>query len=140
MSNEIITYYSKNPPNKYIMKNYTINHKEENRSCSDTIEVFLKIDEDDNILEWSFDWITSIITTATSSVFWESIIWMNVYDVLDKNYEYIKELIWEDISPRRQKSAIFWLLATRNAIYKYLDDDKVDWFFDILLWDNDSCS
>ena len=139
MSNEIITFYSKTPPNKYIMEDYTVKHKEENRSCSDTIEVFLKIDEDDNVAEWSFDWVTSIITTATSSIFGESIVWMNVYDVLDKGYEYIVELIKEEVTPRRQKSAIFGLLATRNAIHKYLKDDKVERFFDVLLSADDMC-
>ena len=132
MSNEIITFYSKTPPNKYIMEDYTVKHKEENRSCSDTIEVFLKIDEDDNVTEWSFDWVTSIITTATSSIFGESIVWMNIYDVLDKWYEYIVELIKEEVTPRRQKSAIFWLLATRNAIHKYLNDWLTDTFLDVL--------
>jgi len=53
MTNEIITFYSKTPPNKFEMKNPTIRYKEENRSCSDTIEVFLKI-KDDIVVDWSF--------------------------------------------------------------------------------------
>lgn len=121
--NEIITYYSKTPPNKFIMENYTIKYKEENRSCSDTIEIFLKI-KNNKIINWSFVWDTSIITTATSSVFWESIIGLDLNEVLKKDYNYITGLIWEEISPRRQKSAVFWLIATKNAIHKYLDDWK----------------
>lgn len=129
--NEIITYYSKNPQNKFELKDYTIKYKEENRSCSDSIEVFLKI-EDNIIKDWSFEWITSIITTACASVFWESIIWMNLDEILKKDYNYIVELVWEEISPRRQKSSILWLLATRNAIHKYLKDNKIDTFLDLL--------
>jgi NifU-like protein involved in Fe-S cluster formation len=53
MTNEIITFYSKTPPNKFEMENPTIRYKEENRSCSDTIEVFLKI-KDDIVVDWSF--------------------------------------------------------------------------------------
>lgn len=141
MANEVISFYSKNPPNKYIMEDFTVKYKEENRSCSDTIEVFLKIDEDtDELLEWSFEWITSIITTATASIFWESIIGMDVYDVLDKWYDYIVELIGEEVSQRRQKSAIFWILATRNAIHKYLEDDTVEWFFDVLAGTDEMCA
>jgi len=132
MTNEIITFYSKNPPNKYEMKDPTIRYKEENRSCSDTIEVFLRI-KDDIITEWSFTWITSIITTATSSVFWESIIWMSLKEVLTKDYEYIVQLIWEEVSPRRQKAAVFGLVATRNAIHKYLNDWKKDDIFDVIM-------
>jgi len=123
--NEIITYYSKNSPNKFVMKEYTIKYSEENRSCSDTIEVYLKI-IDNKIIDWSFEWITSIITTATASIFWESIIWMSLEEVLKKDYSYIIELIWEEVSPRRQKSAVFWLIATKNAIHKYLNDWKTE--------------
>ena len=131
MANEVITYYSKNPPNKMALENFDVKFSEENRSCSDDITVYLKID-DNKITNWGFEWITSIVTTATSSVFWESIVWMDLSEVLTKNYNYIVELVWEEISPRRQKSSVFWLLATRNAIHKYLNDSKTDTFLDIL--------
>lgn len=132
MTNEVITFYSKNPPNRWEMENPTIRYKEENRNCSDTIEVFLRI-EDNILTDWSFEWMTSIITTATASVFWESIIWMNLQDILKKDYNYIKELVWEDISPRRQKAAVFWLVATHNAIHKYLGDGKKDDILDMIM-------
>lgn len=125
MTNEIITYYSKTPPNKFAMENATLRYKEENRSCSDTIEVFLRI-EDNMVKDWSFEGITSIITTATSSVFGESIVGMTLDEVLQKDYNYIVELIGEEVSPRRQKAAVFGLVATRNAIHKYLQDGKND--------------
>ena len=131
MANEVITYYSKNPPNKMALENFDVKFSEENRSCSDDITVYLKID-DNKITNWGFEWITSIVTTATSSVFWESIVWMDLNEVLTKDYNYIVELVWEEISPRRQKSSVFWLLATRNAIHKYLNDSKTDTFLDIL--------
>ncbi len=131
MANEVITYYSKNPPNKMALENFDVKFSEENRSCSDDITVYLKID-DNKITNWGFEWITSIVTTATSSVFWESIVWMDLSEVLTKDYNYIVELVWEEISPRRQKSSVFWLLATRNAIHKYLNDSKTDTFLDIL--------
>lgn len=131
MTNEVITFYSKNPPNKFILSDYSVKHSEENRSCSDSIEVYLKI-EDNKIQAWSFDGITSIVTTATASVFWESIIGMELSEVLTKDYSYIVELVGEEISPRRQKWAVFWLVATRNAIHKYLKDGKSDDILSVL--------
>lgn len=113
------------------MDDYTIKYAEENRSCADTIEVYLKI-EDDKIVAWSFDWITSIITTATASIFWESIVWMSLPEVLEKDYTYVVELIWEEVSPRRQRAAVFWVLATRNAIHKYYWHDKLDELLDLI--------
>lgn len=131
MNNEVITFYSKTPPNKKVSETYTIKHSEENRSCSDSIEVYVTI-ENAIVTDWSFDGITSIITTATSSVYGESIVGMTLEEILTKDYHYIVELVGEEISPRRQKSSVFGLLATRNAIHKYLQDGKVDTFLDVL--------
>jgi NifU-like protein involved in Fe-S cluster formation len=88
------------------MADATIRYKEENRSCSDTIEVFLKI-ENNILVDWSFEGMTSIVTTATSSVFGESVVGMTLDEILEKDYNYIKKLVEEDISPRRQKAAVF---------------------------------
>lgn len=129
--NEIITFYSKTPPNKFIMEEYSVKHAEENRSCSDSIEVYLKI-EGNIVIAWSFEGITSIVTTATASVFWESIVGMTLDEILTKDYHFIVELVGEEISPRRQKGAVFWLVATRNAIHKYLKDGKTDDILSVL--------
>lgn len=131
MYNEIITHYWKNPVNKIKPKSFDIRYWEENGLCGDAIEVFLKID-DDEISDFWFEWNTSIITTACASIFWESIIWTKVDEIFKLEYNYIKELIWEDVSPRRKNASVLWLLATRNALHKFLDDWKVDDFTDII--------
>lgn len=127
---EILTYYSKTPPNRGALQDPTLVYKEENRSCSDTIEVYIKID-DDTITDWSFDGMTSIVTTATASIFWESIIGMKISDIFPLWYPYIVELIRWEVSPRRQRAAVFWLLATKNALHQYLWDGKKEDILDI---------
>lgn len=129
-STELITEYAKNPPNNYSMEDYTISHKEESRTCWDTVEVFLKI-ENDEIKDFSFTWNTSIITTASASIFGESIQDLPINEILDYNLDYIKSLIGE-VSPKRKHAATLWLLATRNAIHKYLEDNINDDFTDVL--------
>lgn len=131
MYNEIITHYWKSPVNKIKPKSFDIRYWEENGLCWDAIEVFLKIDSDE-ITDFWFEWNTSIITTACASIFWESIIWTKVDEIFKLDYNYIKELIWEDVSPRRKNASVLWLLATRNALHKFLDDWKVDDFTDII--------
>lgn len=128
---EIITYYSKNHPNKKKLNDFTISYKEENRTCWDTVTVYLKI-ENDIVIDWSFQWETSIITTAVSSIFWESIIWMNISNILTYDYEYIKSLLDEAISKKREKRAVIGLLATRNAIHEYLKDWEENDFYDLI--------
>lgn len=131
MYNETITYYSKNPFHKFEMDDFTVSHFEENDLCGDALEIFLKI-EDNKIINWSFIWDTSIITTACSSIFWESIIWMNITDVLKLDYNYITSLIQDEVSDRRKKASVLGLLTTRNAIHKYLKDDIEDDFEDVI--------
>jgi len=131
MYNETIVYYSKNPVNKGELDNYDIEYFEENEICWDDLKVYVKID-DNKISDWSFTWETAIITTACSSIFGESIIWMTLEEVLEKKYDYIIELIESEVSSRRKNASVLWLLTTRNAIHKYLDDWIVDTFDDVI--------
>ena len=131
MYNETITYYSKNPFNKFEMENPSISYFEENELCWDALTVFLNI-KDNKIENWSFTWDTAIITTACWSVYWESIIWMDVLEVLKLDYSYIIELIEDEVSDRRKKASVLALLTTRNAIHKFLDDWKIDDFEDVI--------
>lgn len=119
MYNETITFYSKTPPNKGVLDNYDVKHYEDNAVCWDDLEVYLKID-DNKISDFSFDWDTAIITTACASIFGESIVWMSLEDVLKKDFDYVEDLVWMTISPRRKQAAVLWLLTTINAIHKYL--------------------
>lgn len=131
MYNEIITFYSKNPPNHWILDDYTITRTQENLACWDDIEVYLKI-EDNKITEFSFDWDTSIISTACASIFWESIIGMDIKDILDLKYSYIEKLVEMPISPRRKNASVLWMIVTQNAIHEYLNDWIVLDFDDLM--------
>jgi len=131
MYNETITYYSKNPFNKFEMKNSTVDYFEENELCWDDLKVYLKI-KDDTVINWSFTWDTAIITTACGWVYWESIIWMSLEKILKLDYNYIVELIEEEVSDRRKKASVLALLTTRNAIHKYLNDGIIDDFEDVI--------
>ena len=131
MYNETIIYYSKNHPNKWVLDDFDVEFWEDNRTCWDDLKVYLKIDNK-KIINWSFEWDTAIITTACASIFGESIIWMDLEKVLNLDYSYIVELIEDEVSDRRKQASVLWLLTTRNAIHKYLDDWKIDTFDDII--------
>ena len=146
MFNETIVYYSKSPPNKWKLDDYTIWFWEENRMCGDDLKVYIKIQPvstsgvaslQDIITHWSFEWDTAIITTACASIFGESIIGMTLKEVLETNYTYIIELIESEVSSRRRQAAVLWLLTTRNAIHTYLQDSVIDLFDDVIPQDYD---
>lgn len=134
MYNDIIIHYSKNPFNKFVLEDYDIEFYEENRTCWDDVKVYIKI-EDNKIKNWSFTWDTAIITTACASIFGESIIDMDINEILTLRYDYIENLIWMPISERRKQASVLALLTTRNAIHKFLKDWKRD-TFDMLIKGN----
>ncbi|MDD3145073.1 MAG: iron-sulfur cluster assembly scaffold protein [Candidatus Gracilibacteria bacterium] len=131
MYNETITFYSKNPPNKGVLEKYDIKHFEDNSICGDDLEVYLKID-DNKVSDFSFSGETAIITTACASIFGESIIGMDINEIVEKKYDYIEELVGMPISPRRKQASVLGLLTTINAIYKYLGSDKALDFDDLI--------
>ncbi|PZM85022.1 hypothetical protein DLH72_02365 [Candidatus Gracilibacteria bacterium] len=131
MYNDLITFYSKTPPNKGVLENYDIKHYEDNSVCGDDLEVYLKI-EDGKIKDFSFDGDTAIITTACASILGENIIGMNLEEVLEKDYDYIESLIGMPVSSRRRNAAVLGLMTTINAIHKYLDDGKTVDFDDLI--------
>ena len=131
MYNETIIYYSKSPVNKGKLDNYDIEFWEENRTCWDDLKVYLAI-KDKVVTAWSFEWDTAIITTACASVFGESIVGMKLEEILTKDYSYIMELIESEVSERRRNASVLWLVTTRNAIHKYLNDGILDTFDDVI--------
>jgi len=131
MHNETITFYSKTPPNRWVLDDFDISFWEENRTCGDDLKVYIKI-ENWIIKKWSFQWDTAIITTACASIFGESIIDMKIEEIFAFWYKYIEELIEMPISDRRKQASVLWLLTTRNALHTYLQDGKIDTFDDVL--------
>jgi hypothetical protein len=47
---------------------------------------------------------------------------MSLDKVLMLDYNYIIELIEDEISDRRKQASVLALLTTRNAVHKYLND------------------
>lgn len=67
-----------------------------------------------------------MITTAASSFFSELVIGRNAKDVLTMTYE--NTLLPEgfEVTPRRKRAGAIAILATRNAIHRYLHDGRTD--------------
>ena len=128
---ETIQYYFRNPFNKFEMKDYTIKHYEDNDTCWDSLTIYLKI-ESNVVKNWSFTWDTAIITTALASILWEIIIWKKIETVLNWDYNFMEEQLWEPVSNRRKNASVLALLTTRNAIHKHLNDGKIDNFEDLI--------
>lgn len=126
----LIQEYSKNPLQNFALSTYTVKQHEGNFICGDDITVYLVI-QDDKIQNYSFDGNCSTITTAAASFLSEFIIWEKIQDILGWTYQTILDRGFE-VSPRRKRAAVIAIMATRNAIHKYLQDDITDVFDDLL--------
>ena len=126
----LIKEYSKNPLCNYEMKDPDVFRHEGNFICWDDITVYLKI-KDNKITEFSYDGNPSNITLASSSFLSEFIIWADLDEVLNWDYNTFLEK-WFEVSPRRKRAAIIALLGVKNAIYKYRWEDKEDDFEDLI--------
>lgn len=126
----MIQEYAKNPLCNFTMKDYTVKQHEGNFICWDDITVYLHI-EGNIVRAYSFDWNCSTITTAAASVLSEIIVWVDIHEILDRDYSKMLSL-WFEVSPRRKRAAVIALLAARNAIHKYIEDGKEDVFDDII--------
>lgn len=115
---ELIQAYAKDTPNKYIMENPTIHYRETNRVCSDVVEVFLRI-QNNQVTEFSFDGYMSITATACVSITGELIEGQDIDQILTYNEAFIHENIGTDISPRRRHASLIGLLAIKNALHQY---------------------
>jgi len=126
----LISDYAKNPVNNFEMEDYTIKQEEDNGVCWDDITIYLKI-EWNKIIEYSFAGNPSMITTAAASVLAEDICEYDLDKILTLDYNYMLEMDFE-VSPRRRRAAVLPLLAVRNAIHKYKEDNKKDILEDLI--------
>lgn len=126
---ELIKHYASEPVNNFEMEDYTIKREEWNFICDDSIEVFLKI-ENNKIEKFSYIWELSFVWIASASIVAEEIEWKNIEEILSRDYEFLKSL-WFDVSTRRKRAAILPILATRNALHEYINDWIEDDFDDL---------
>jgi NifU-like protein involved in Fe-S cluster formation len=126
----MIQEYSKNPLKNFAMKECTIKQHEGNFICWDDIVVYLII-KDNKITEYSYDGNCSNITTAAASFLSEFIIGTPIEDILHRTYQTMVDRGFE-VSPRRKRAGVIAILATRNAIHKYLKDGQEDTFDNLI--------
>jgi NifU-like protein involved in Fe-S cluster formation len=126
----LVQEYAKNPLCNYKMDDYTVTSHEGNFICWDDIDIYLII-ENGIVKKYSFDGNCSNITTAAASFLSEFIVWITIDEVLNWKLDFFVDR-WFDVSKKRRRALVIWLMAVRNAIHNYLNDWKKDNFDDLL--------
>lgn len=122
---ELIRTYSRDPVNNYAMQDATVTYRQGNDLCGDYVIVFLRIDDEGMVREFSYTGDLSLHTIAAASLLAEYMSDVSVDVVLDRTYQTVKQRGF-DVSIRRQRSAVTALLATRNAIHQRKNDGIID--------------
>lgn len=115
-SQNILEHY-KYPQNKCEMISPDHTCENTNRSCWDSIVVYLKI-EWDKINEIKFTWNWCAISMATASILSEELIWMTKEEILKLKLEDIEELIQVKIWANRIKCALLAISAIQECLKK----------------------
>jgi len=133
-TSELLQAYSKDPIANYAMEGFDISYKQENSVCGDRLQVYLMVDDvqaPTKITERSRDGPAEMQTTAAASMLWEVIQWETISSIMERSYTTIKQM-WLELSPRRRRSGVTALLATKNALHQLHNDGIVEMFEDLL--------
>jgi NifU-like protein involved in Fe-S cluster formation len=132
--NDLIQAYTKQPVGNEKPQDFCCSYLLWNSVCGDDIEVFLNLDDAGNIIDFGYLGHPSMFTITAASLLTEDLIARkktSYQELMSWDLEYMKHLGFH-VSPRRQRSAVAPLLACRNAIHKWLDDDIVETFDDLV--------
>lgn len=117
-SQNIIEHY-KFPQNKKRMNNCDYKWENINRSCWDSITIYLKLEKDkDTIKSITFEWDWCSVSMATASILSEELVWMKKDDILWLKLKNIEEFLWISIWANRIKCALMALNIIQDGLKK----------------------
>ena len=122
-------YYKNNQYNK-TLDHATVSFSQWNSLCGDTITIYLIIDGD-AIQDYAYSGEPAQITKAAAEFLWEFVIGEKIETVLTRDADRVRSEGFE-VSHRRIRSSVSALLAARNAIHLYLQDDIRDEYEDLI--------
>lgn len=119
-SQNIIEHY-KFPQNKRKMKNFHSKKENINRSCWDSIVIYLKMEDDnETIKQITFEWNWCSISMATASILSDELIWMKRLEVLSLELKDIENILWINIWANRIKCAMLSLSTIKECLKSIL--------------------
>lgn len=114
----ILDHY-RDPNNKGTIEDADIHFGDTNPSCGDEIEMYAVVDEDDAIVDVTFDGQGCAISQASASMLTEEVTGKTIDEVEAMETEDIKELLGIELSPMRVKCAVLGLKVLEGGIVTY---------------------
>ena len=115
---EFLLDHYKNPRNKSIMKNPDIRRLDNNPTCGDMIEVFVKLDKN-MVKDISFQGNGCVISMASASILMEELKGKSLDDIKKMSTDDTLKLLNLKLTPTRVKCAMLALSAIKKGMMDY---------------------
>jgi len=120
---EIIIDHYKNPLHKGRLGNCDFSFEDENPLCGDHIQIELRVDESQNVVEAKFDGHGCAISISAADLLLDSIIGKSIEDLKRLKNQDILDLLGIELSPVRLKCALLSLKVLKAAVYELQEAD-----------------
>lgn len=114
----ILDHYE-NPRHKGHMDNATVSIKGGNPGCGDIVTMYLKLDQDERIIDSSFEGDGCTISQAAASILTEKIIGKTLQEVKEMDHSAFVDELGREIVMNRPKCATLALNTAKAAERKY---------------------
>ena len=120
---EIIIDHYKNPLHKGRLDKSDFSFEDENPLCGDHIQIELRVNESQNVVEAKFDGHGCAISISAADLLLDSIIGKSIEDLKRLKKQDILDLLGIELSPVRLKCALLSLKVLKAAVYELQEAD-----------------
>jgi len=120
---EIIIDHYKNPRHKGRVDKSDFSFEDENPLCGDHIQIELRVDESQNVVEAKFDGHGCAISISAADLLLDSIVGKSIEDLKKLKKQDILDLLGIELSPVRLKCALLSLKVLKAAVYELQEAD-----------------
>jgi nitrogen fixation NifU-like protein len=123
---QILDHY-KNPRNHGELEDPTFTHVGENPMCGDTVEMDVRLDEDEETIEYvAFRGDGCAISQASASMLSQKLAGMAIDELREMDRDDMTEMLGVDISPMRVKCAVLAEKVAQDGLEIYFGEKDLD--------------
>jgi len=115
---EIIIDHYKNPLHKGRLDKSDFSFEDENPLCGDHIQIELRVNESQNVVEAKFDGHGCAISISAADLLLDTIVGKSIEDLKKLGKQDVLDLLGIELSPVRLKCALLSLKVLKAAVYE----------------------
>jgi len=120
---EIIIDHYKNPRHKGRLDKSDFSFEDENPLCGDHIQIELRVDESQNVVEAKFDGHGCAISISAADLLLDTIVGKSIENLKKLGKQDVLDLLGIELSPVRLKCALLSLKVLKAAVYELQEAD-----------------